>query len=81
MVAVISELITGNGLSIETMNTDLRLGKNGRRDFVVNADFTSPVALDQDELKAIVDDISTLKNSLGLDVVDVRVHRAKPPIE
>jgi glycine cleavage system regulatory protein len=78
MLALIAEQITDKGLSIETMDTQLRMGKNGRRDFVVNADFTSPVALDHDELKAIVDDMSTLKDSLGLDVVDVRVHRAKP---
>lgn len=78
MLALISEKISQKGLSIENMETDLRLGKDGRRDFVVNADFTSPVALDHDQLKAIVDDMTTLKDYLGLDVVDVRVHRSKP---
>jgi hypothetical protein len=78
MLALISEKISEKGLSIENIETDLRLGKDGRRDFVVNADFTSPVALDHDQLKAIVDDMTTLKDYLGLDIVDVRVHRAKP---
>lgn len=78
MLALISEKINEKGLSIENIETDLRMGKDGRRDFVVNADFTSPLALDHDQLKAIVDDMTTLKDHLGLDVVDVRVHRAKP---
>ena len=77
MLALISEQISQKGLAIEEVGTDLRLNKNGRRDFVVDANITSPIELDQEHLKEIVDDLGRLKDSLSLDVVDVRIHRQK----
>jgi hypothetical protein len=81
MLALISEKLSNSGLAVEDMGTELRLNKNGRRDFVVNADVTSPIHLDQQHVKEIVSDLASLKDTLSLDVVDVRVHRTKtqPP--
>ena len=77
MLALISEKISGKGLAIESIDTDLRLSKDGRREFVVDADFISTVAIDHDHLKEIVDEMSALKEPLSLDVLDVRVHKLK----
>lgn len=77
MLALISEKLSSSGLSVEDMGTELRLNKSGRRDFVVNADVTTPVELDQEHVKEIVNNLGSLKETLSLDVVDVRVHRTK----
>lgn len=77
MLALISEKLSKSGLSVEDVATELRLNKSGRRDFVVNADVTSPVRLDQEQMKEIVQELGHLKDALDLDVVDVRVHRTK----
>lgn len=77
MLALISEKLSQSGLSVEEMGTELRLNKDGRRDFVVNADVTTPIELSQENLKEIVNELGSLKDSLALDVVDVRVIRRK----
>ncbi len=77
MLALISEKLSKSGLSVEDIDTELRLNKSGRRDFVVNADVTSSVRLDQEQMKEIAEEMAHLKDALALDVVDVRVHRTK----
>jgi len=75
-LAAISEKVLSLGLSVDNISTELRMGKGGRRDFVVNADCTSAFVTinDKQKLEEIFDDLSTLKSSLKLEVLDVRVH-------
>ena len=77
MLASLSEKITQRGLSLDNVSTELRMGKGGRRDFVIDADCTTSVTLDPTNLQEVVSDLSSLKDSMHLDVMDVRVHRQK----
>ena len=74
MLASISERISSKGLSIENVVTELRMGKGGRRNFCVNVDCTSTSLADKENLHTLVQDLSTLKTELGLDILDIRVH-------
>lgn len=79
MLASISEKICEKGMSIENITTEIRMGKNGRRDFVVKADCTSTdnvLALgdSREALQQMIDDLTELKPKLALDVLDIRVH-------
>eukprot|EP00566_Odontella_aurita_P011992 CAMPEP_0113580310 /NCGR_PEP_ID=MMETSP0015_2-20120614/30596_1 /TAXON_ID=2838 /ORGANISM="Odontella" /LENGTH=394 /DNA_ID=CAMNT_0000484473 /DNA_START=217 /DNA_END=1401 /DNA_ORIENTATION=- /assembly_acc=CAM_ASM_000160 len=76
MLAAISEKVCSLGMSVDSITTELRMGKNGQRDFVVNADCTTAFVTieDKEELDEIFSDLSSLKSSLSLDVLDVRVH-------
>ena len=62
-------------MNVENLSTELRRGKNGRRDFVVNADAIMCQILQEKELKQIIDDIQKLKLILNLDVLDIRIKR------
>lgn len=77
MLALISDTLSKKGFSVDDIGTELRLNNNGRRDFVVDANVTTPVELNYDQVKEIVNDLGSLKDTLSLDVVDVRVHRTK----
>jgi hypothetical protein len=74
MLAAISDMISSKGLSIENVVTELRMGKGGRRDFCVNVDCTSTSLSDKDNITGLVRDLSTLKGTLGLDILDIRIH-------
>ena len=78
MLAIFSEALAERGLSIENITTDIALGKDGRREFHINADCVVTSYMDQDELYAVVSDLNHLKEKLNLDVVDVRVQRLAP---
>jgi len=80
MLALISEKLSNSGLSVEDMGTELRLNRDGRRDFVVNADVTTSMQLDHEHVKEIVNELGSLKDTLSLDVVDVRVIRRKTDV-
>lgn len=82
MLASISESLTQAGLSIESITTELqRHGNADRVDFVVNADCITTSHMDQDEILAMVADLESLKSTLELDIVDIRVQRLVPTMD
>lgn len=76
MLATISEEIRERGMSIDNVSTELRMGKDGDRNFVITVDCTTSTSMDKSHLQQLVHDFSGLKDDLSLDVVDVRVHSA-----
>lgn len=78
MLAAISEKISEKGMSVENMTTELRMSKGGRREFVIDADCTSAHHLEKDSLNGLIGDFSGLKDSLDLDIMDIRVHKVAP---
>lgn len=75
LLAKLSTAIAERGLSIENISTDVVVGFNGRREFHVNADCALTSYMEKEELDAMVSDLSHLKESLQLDVVDIRAQR------
>jgi hypothetical protein len=75
MLASISESLLEHGLSVENVTTELQIGKHQGTDFVVQADCISTKHMTHDELLSLVGELSEMKQELGLDVVDIRVHR------
>lgn len=76
MLASISESLADQGLSVESLVTDVQQSKhNDTPDFVVNVDCITSAHMDQDALKDMVADLGALKTTLDLDLVDVRVQR------
>lgn len=75
MLAAISEKIRDKGLSIENVTTKLQKGKGGRKEFVVDADCVTTYYMDENGVHDMAADLGHLKESLSLDVVDVRVQR------
>ena len=73
MLAAISNKVSEENLSVENITTELRM-KGGRREFVINCDCTATHALEKEEVDALFEDFSVLKEKVGFDVVDVRVH-------
>lgn len=81
MLASISESLRDHGLSIENVTTELQRSKIHGIDFVVQADCVTTKFMTQEEIMNLVGELSHMKQELGLDVVDVRVHRLKPARE
>lgn len=75
ILAKVAEQLATLGMSVENLTTELRQGKSGRRDFVVNADVITSQIMEEEELKEVINDIQKLKSTLNLDVLDVRVQR------
>jgi hypothetical protein len=75
MLASITESLANHGLSLENVTTSVRHNKKSGCDFVVDADCTLTRHLDQDQIKAMVDDLNHLKQELDLSTVDIRVQR------
>jgi hypothetical protein len=75
LLAAISESLADKDLSIESIVTDVQIGRNNRHEFVVNADCIATRYMDHDTLTAMVADIGSLKEKLDLHTVDVRVQR------
>ena len=75
MLASVSEKLTDEGLSIENITTSLQKGKGGRREFVVHADCVTTRYMTEDCVTEMAAKLGTLKETLDLDVVDVRVQR------
>jgi glycine cleavage system regulatory protein len=73
MLASIAELIASRNMSIEDVTTELRRGKNNRRDFVINAEVVTSETMDQEKLDSLVADFDKLKAELNLSVVDIRI--------
>mmetsp|Transcript_13034 Transcript_13034/g.27440 ORF Transcript_13034/g.27440 Transcript_13034/m.27440 type:complete len:416 (-) Transcript_13034:143-1390(-) len=74
MLARIAELIAARNMSIEDISTEIRRGKNDRRDFVVNADVVTTEKIYEKDLDSLIEDFHQLKEQLKLSVVDIRVH-------
>ena len=74
MLATISEAIAQRGFSIEDITTEIRRGRTNKRDFVVTADVVATEKLDKEHLDSILAEFQSLKETLDLSVVDIRVH-------
>lgn len=75
MLAKIAEKLSFLGMNVENLTTELRAGRSGQRDFVINADVTTSHMLEEEELIHLISDIRHLKEPLGLDILDVRVQK------
>ena len=73
MLAVIAEKIAAKGMSIENVETKLRM-HNGHREFVVDVFVSSTKQSDRENVKQLVNEISQIKEELSLDTLDIRVH-------
>ena len=73
MLAAISKKLSEENLSVEDITTELRMIK-GKRDFVINCNCTATHALGKSEVDSLFEDFSVLKEEVGFDVLDVRVH-------
>jgi len=76
MLAGIAEKISAKNMSIENIETELRM-HGDKREFVVNAYVVSKNHSDKDNLLEIVKDIGTIKDDLGLDSINIRVQAGK----
>ena len=74
MLAAIAEKITKEGMSVENISTEVVMRNNGRRDFVITAECTTSMTWDKEHIRELNKEFSDLKDSLGLDIVDIRVH-------
>eukprot|EP00546_Thalassionema_frauenfeldii_P000274 CAMPEP_0178933096 /NCGR_PEP_ID=MMETSP0786-20121207/23054_1 /TAXON_ID=186022 /ORGANISM="Thalassionema frauenfeldii, Strain CCMP 1798" /LENGTH=366 /DNA_ID=CAMNT_0020610603 /DNA_START=196 /DNA_END=1296 /DNA_ORIENTATION=+ len=73
ILASLSEAIAEKGMSIENVSTEIRMGKNGRRKFIIDMECTSSSQWDRDGISEATEDLSRLKDDLQLDVIDVRI--------
>ena len=74
MLAALASKMASKGMDLENVSTTLRLGKNGQREFVIDALISSPHLAHAEDLDACVKDISSLEQDLRLTHFDVRVH-------
>lgn len=77
MLAALSESLVDAGLQIEGVTTNLQRHrrKEGGVDFVIEADCVTTDYMDREHLEKLTKDLESLKQSLELDVMDVRVQR------
>ena len=76
MLAAVAEKIAGKDMSIENVETQLRM-HGDHREFVVDASVSSRNASDRDNLVELIKDISQIKEDLGLDILNIRVQGVK----
>jgi hypothetical protein len=76
MLAAISGKIAEAGMSIESISTELRMTRSGRQNFTVTAECTTTMPWDQSHITDLTNEFSTLKESLSLEIMDIRVHSA-----
>lgn len=74
MLAAIARDLSDHGLSVETLTTELRLSREGKREFVINAECVGKERMEQVELDSMVSKLSDVKSHFGFDVFDIRVH-------
>ena len=74
MLAAITEAIALRNMSIEDIQTEIRRGKNSKRDFVITAEVVTTSRMDQEELDSVFSEFQALKDEFNLRIVDIRVH-------
>mmetsp|Transcript_1534 Transcript_1534/g.1835 ORF Transcript_1534/g.1835 Transcript_1534/m.1835 type:complete len:195 (+) Transcript_1534:3-587(+) len=75
MLAAVAKKVSEEQLSVENITTELRMDTtNNVRKFVIDCDCTSTHHMEKEELKGLFDDFEVLKDDLGFDTVDIRVH-------
>ena len=74
MIALVAEKVAEKGMSVENLTTELRIGKNQEREFVINLLVSSPDLKHKENIDQCIVDISTLKEELALTHFDIRVH-------
>ncbi|CAB9500654.1 Mpv17 / PMP22 family [Seminavis robusta] len=72
MLAAVAERIAGKDMSIESVETQLRM-HGDQREFVVDALVSSNNESDKENLTDLLNDLSKIKEELGLDTLDIRV--------
>ena len=77
MLAAISEALVQAGLSVESITTHLQRPnrKSEDVDFVIEAECVTARYMDKDQLGNLTKELESLKESLELNVVDIRVQR------
>lgn len=78
MLASVSETIAAQGLTIESVNTELMRRthrKTSETDFCVEADCVATTHLDDESVQKLVHKLEQLKKDLDLDTLDIRVQR------
>lgn len=60
-------------LSIENLTTELRVGRHGRRDFVVNCDCVTKELITNEKKAAIYNKLKSLEDEMSLDILDIRL--------
>jgi hypothetical protein len=73
MLATLANKTASIGMNLEDVSTSLRLGKDGEREFVIDAMVSSPKLAHAENIEDCVNDISTLEKELCLKHFDVRV--------
>ena len=61
-------------MSIEDITTEIRVGKNNERDFVVWAEVITTDKMEMEHFESLNDEFIGLKEMLNLSVVDIRVN-------
>jgi hypothetical protein len=74
MVALVAEKAAEKGMSIDSMTTSLRIGKDGKREFVIDVMVSSSDMAHRSNIDQMVSDLSTIKKDLDLSHFDVFVH-------
>jgi hypothetical protein len=77
MLALIAETLTERDIKLEKVTTEIRRGKDGQKNFVVEVDCTFSHYMDHEHVQQMVKELSALKPALELDILDVRVQRLK----
>lgn len=77
ILAAVSKHVSDANLSVENITTELRVNREGRRDFVINCDCTASHSMDNEDLDAMMKDFEGLKEELNFDILDVLVHQER----
>jgi len=75
MLANIAEAIARRNMSIEDVTTEIRMGKEKQRDFVIDADIVTTEDMEQEHFDSLLAEFEKMKRDMKLSVVDIRVHR------
>jgi len=73
MLAMLTERIALRGLSIENIDTNLRVGSNGEKQFVINVECTS--SEDMEDRNAWLEEFKLWKKELNVGILDVSIYK------
>jgi len=75
MLAAVAKHLSERNISVENLTTELRLSRDGKsREFVINAECVGAERLSSEQHKRMLEELSELKSTLGLDILDIRIH-------